>query len=112
MDDDELWPGEHLWVTRLPLHPARGVARHDLPSGQPPPPDLLRPVGAAQGPSDAPRRRRLVGRPHCPGANVGPAVEALAKALALRVAGSADAALIYASTVALQRAREVLDQQS
>jgi hypothetical protein len=30
----------------------------------------------------------------------------------LRVAGSADAALIYASTVALQRAREVLEEQS
>jgi hypothetical protein len=38
-------------------------------------------------------------------------VESFAKALDLRVAGAADAALIYASTVALQRAREVLEQQ-
>ena len=36
-------------------------------------------------------------------------MESFAKALDLRVAGSADAALIYASTVALQRARDVLD---
>lgn len=37
------------------------------------------------------------------------AVEAFARALDLRVAQSADAALIYSSTVALQRARDVLD---
>lgn len=37
------------------------------------------------------------------------AVESFARALDLRVAGSADAALIYSSTVALQRARDVLD---
>ena len=37
------------------------------------------------------------------------AVEAFSRALDLRVAQSADAALIYSSTVALQRAREVLD---
>ena len=37
------------------------------------------------------------------------AVEAFSRALDLRVAQSADAAQIYSSTVALQRAREVLD---
>jgi Flp pilus assembly protein TadD len=37
------------------------------------------------------------------------AVEAFTRALDLRVAQSADAALIYSSTVALQRARDVLD---
>jgi Flp pilus assembly protein TadD len=37
------------------------------------------------------------------------AVESFARALDLRVAESADAALIYSSTVALQRARDVLD---
>ncbi|WP_457962533.1 tetratricopeptide repeat protein [Arthrobacter sp. D1-29] len=37
------------------------------------------------------------------------AVESFARALDLRVAESADAAQIYSSTVALQRAREVLD---
>ncbi|KQQ85372.1 tetratricopeptide repeat protein [Pseudarthrobacter sp. SL88] len=37
------------------------------------------------------------------------AVESFARALDLRVAQSADAALIYSSTVALQRARDVLD---
>lgn len=37
------------------------------------------------------------------------AVESFARALDLRVAESADASLIYSSTVALQRARDVLD---
>lgn len=37
------------------------------------------------------------------------AVESFARALDLRVAASADAALIYSSTVALRRARDVLD---
>ena len=37
------------------------------------------------------------------------AVEAFTRALDLRVAQSADAALIYSSTVALQRARDALD---
>ena len=48
-------------------------------------------------------------RPSTPRANVGAAVESFARALDLRVAESADAALIYSSTVALQRARDVLD---
>ncbi|GAA2142725.1 tetratricopeptide repeat protein [Arthrobacter humicola] len=56
--------------------------------------------------------RQHLGRAYFAGGNVGAAVESFAKALDLRVAGSADAALIYASTVALQRAREVLEQQS
>ena len=40
------------------------------------------------------------------------AAESFARALDLRVSASADAALIYASTVALQRARDVLEQSS
>ena len=49
---------------------------------------------------------------HFAGGNIAAAVKSFAKALDLRVAGSADAALIYASTVALQRARDVLDLAS
>lgn len=56
--------------------------------------------------------RQHLGRSYFAGGNIGAAVESFAKALDLRVAGSADAALIYASTVALQRARDVLEQQS
>ncbi len=41
--------------------------------------------------------------------HISAAVEAFARALDLRVAQSADAAQIYSSTVALQRARDVLD---
>ena len=41
--------------------------------------------------------------------HIAAAVEAFARALDLRVAQSADAALIYSSTVALQRARDVLE---
>ncbi|MDP9996697.1 MULTISPECIES: tetratricopeptide repeat protein [Pseudarthrobacter] len=41
--------------------------------------------------------------------HIAAAVEAFARALDLRVAQSADAAQIYSSTVALQRARDVLD---
>jgi hypothetical protein len=39
-------------------------------------------------------------------------VESFARALDLRVAQSADAALIYSSTVALQRARDVFELAS
>jgi len=56
--------------------------------------------------------RQHLGRSYFAAGNVAAAVESFAKALDLRVAGSADAALIYASTVALQRARDVLEEQS
>ena len=46
------------------------------------------------------------------GGNTAAAVDEFAKALDLRVAGAADAALIYSSTVALQRARNVLEMAS
>jgi predicted Zn-dependent protease len=53
--------------------------------------------------------RQHLGRSYFASGNIAAAVESFAKALDLRVAGSADAALIYASTVALRRARDVLD---
>jgi predicted Zn-dependent protease len=56
--------------------------------------------------------RQQLGRSYFAGGNITAAVESFAKALDLRVAGSADAALIYASTVALQRARDVLERSS
>ena len=56
--------------------------------------------------------RQHLGRSHFAAGNIAAAVESFAKALDLRVAGSADAALIYSSTVALQRARDVLDLAS
>ncbi len=56
--------------------------------------------------------RQQLGRSYFAGGNIAAAVESFATALDLRVAGAADAALIYASTVALQRARDVLDLAS
>ncbi len=53
--------------------------------------------------------RQHLGRSYFAAGNIAAAVESFAKALDLRVADSADAALIYSSTVALQRARNVLD---
>ncbi|HEY8753525.1 MAG TPA: tetratricopeptide repeat protein [Arthrobacter sp.] len=50
-----------------------------------------------------------LGKTHYAAGHTSAAVEAFSRALDLRVAQSADAALIYSSTVALQRAREVLD---
>jgi hypothetical protein len=44
--------------------------------------------------------------------NIAAAVESFTRALDLRVAQSADAALIYSSTVALQRARDVFELAS
>jgi Flp pilus assembly protein TadD len=52
---------------------------------------------------------QLLGRAQYAGANTAAAVDSFAKALDLRVAETADAALIYSSTVALQRARNVLE---
>lgn len=56
--------------------------------------------------------RQQLGRSYFAGGNIAAAVESFAAALDLRVAGAADASLIYASTVALQRARDVLDLAS
>jgi predicted Zn-dependent protease len=50
-----------------------------------------------------------LGRAYYAAGNTASAVDAFAKALDLRVAEAADAALIYSSTVALQRARNVLE---
>ena len=68
-------------------------------------------LAETQGTLEEAAVRQHLGRAYFAGGNVGAAVESFAKALDLRVAGSADAALIYASTVALQRAREALEQQ-
>ena len=69
-------------------------------------------LAETQGTLEEAAVRQHLGRSYFAGGNIGAAVESFAKALDLRVAGSADAALIYASTVALQRARDVLEQQS
>jgi tetratricopeptide (TPR) repeat protein len=53
-----------------------------------------------------------LGRAYYAGGNTAAAVDEFAKALDLRVAEAADAALIYSSAVALQRARNVLDLAS
>ena len=53
-----------------------------------------------------------LGRTHYAAGNMAAAVESFSKALDLRVAASADASLIYSSTLALQRARDVLDLAS
>lgn len=53
-----------------------------------------------------------LGRAYYASGNTAAAVDEFAKALDLRVAGAADAALIYSSTVALQRARTVLEMAS
>ncbi|MGO4186694.1 tetratricopeptide repeat protein [Pseudarthrobacter sp. TAF60_1] len=50
-----------------------------------------------------------IGKAQYAAGHIAAAVEAFARALDLRVAQSADAAQIYSSTVALQRAREVMD---
>jgi Flp pilus assembly protein TadD len=72
--------------------------------------DLYRQLLAeAQGTPDEAVVRQHLGRCHFAAGNISAAVESFAKALDIRVAGSADAALIYSSTVALQRARDVLD---
>lgn len=63
----------------------------------------------AQGTPEEAVVRQHLGRSHFAAGHAAAAVESFARALDLRVAGSADAALIYSSTVALQRARDVLD---
>ncbi|WP_211880200.1 tetratricopeptide repeat protein [Pseudarthrobacter albicanus] len=69
-------------------------------------------LAETRGTPDEASIRQQLGRSYFAGGNLAAAVESFAKALDLRVAGSADAALIYASTVALQRARDVLDRAS
>jgi tetratricopeptide (TPR) repeat protein len=54
----------------------------------------------------------FLGKSQYAAGQISAAVESFARALDLRVAESADAALIYSSTVALQRARDVLDLAS
>jgi len=66
-------------------------------------------LAETQGTPDEAVIRQQLGRSYFAGGNFAAAVESFKKALDLRVAGSADAVLIYASTVALQRARDVLD---
>jgi predicted Zn-dependent protease len=55
---------------------------------------------------------QYLGRAQYVSGNVSAAAESFARALDLRVATAADAALIYSSTVALQRARDVLELAS
>ncbi|MCU1512812.1 MAG: tetratricopeptide repeat protein [Arthrobacter sp.] len=75
--------------------------------------DLFRQLLAeTRGTPDEAVIRQQLGRSYFAGGNFAAAVESFARALDLRVASSADAALIYASTVALQRARDVLDLAS
>ncbi|WP_284977955.1 tetratricopeptide repeat protein [Arthrobacter sp. fls2-241-R2A-200] len=56
--------------------------------------------------------RQYLGRAYFVSGNAVAASEEFARALDLRVAMAADAALIYSSTVALQRARNVMDLAS
>ena len=69
-------------------------------------------LAETHGTPDEAAIRLHLGRSYFASGNVAAAVESFSKALDLHVAGSADAALIYASTVALQRARDVLDRES
>ncbi|MHA7223184.1 tetratricopeptide repeat protein [Arthrobacter sp. RHLT1-20] len=69
-------------------------------------------LAETRGTADEAAIREHLGRSYFASGSTAAAVESFAKALDLRVAGSADAAVIYASTVALQRAREVLDLAS
>ena len=72
--------------------------------------DLFRQLLAeTRGTPDEAVIRQHLGQSYFASGNTAAAVENFAKALDLRVAGSADAALIYAATVALQRARYVLE---
>lgn len=66
-------------------------------------------LAEAQGSAIEAVVRQHLGRSYFAAGSIAAAVESFAKALDLRVAESADAALIYSSTVALQRARDVLD---
>ncbi|MGP4032074.1 tetratricopeptide repeat protein [Pseudarthrobacter sp. 1C304] len=75
--------------------------------------DLFRQLLAeTHGTPDEAAIRQHLGRAYFASGNISAAVESFTKALDLRVTGSADAALIYASTVALRRARDVADLAS
>lgn len=65
-----------------------------------------------QGTSKEAVVRQYLGRAHFVGGNALAAAEEFSRALDLRVAMAADAALIYSSAVALQRARDVLEVAS
>jgi Flp pilus assembly protein TadD len=66
----------------------------------------------AHGTANEALAHQYLGRAYFAAGNIGAAVESFARALDLRVAQSADAALIYSSTVALQRARDVFELAS
>lgn len=72
--------------------------------------DLFRQLlGEVQGTPREALVLHLLGKAQYAAGQTSSAVESFARSLDLRVAESADAALIYSSTVALQRARDVLD---
>ncbi|MEA2292220.1 MAG: hypothetical protein QOF17_1243, partial [Solirubrobacteraceae bacterium] len=66
-------------------------------------------LGEFQGTDREALIQQYLGKTHFAAGHAAAAVEAFSRALDLRVAQSADAAQIYSSTVALQRARDVLD---
>lgn len=64
-------------------------------------------LGEVQGTPEQALVHQLLGRTYYAAGHISAAVDAFGRALDLRVEASADAALIYASTVALQRARDM-----
>jgi tetratricopeptide (TPR) repeat protein len=75
--------------------------------------DLFRQLlGEVQGTELEALAHQHLGRAYYASGNTAAAVEEFTKSLDLRVARAADAALIYSSTVALQRARNVLEMAS
>ncbi|MEZ2389602.1 tetratricopeptide repeat protein [bacterium RCC_150] len=69
-------------------------------------------LGEVQGSNKEPIVHQYLGRAYFVAGNYVAAAESFTKALDLRVALAADAALIYSSAVALQRARNVLELAS
>jgi Flp pilus assembly protein TadD len=66
-------------------------------------------LGEVQGTDREALVQQYLGKTHFAAGHAAAAVVAFSRALDLRVSQSADAAQIYSSTVALQRARDVLD---
>lgn len=66
-------------------------------------------LGEFQGTDREALVQQYLGKTHFAAGHAAAAVESFSRALDLRVSQSADAAQIYSSTVALQRARDVLD---
>jgi Flp pilus assembly protein TadD len=66
-------------------------------------------LGEFQGTDREALIQQYLGKTHFAAGHAAAAVEAFSRALDLRVSESADAAQIYSSTVALRRARDVLD---